>query len=61
MMACGNIIKEDQEFGTVESQKSPLLLFPVVCPLFASMAMVIFSKNNKNTEKKSMGKLFARR
>ena len=25
MMACGNIIKEDQDFGTVESQKSPLL------------------------------------
>ena len=24
-MACGNIIKEDQDFGTVESQKSPLL------------------------------------
>ena len=38
MMACGNIIKEDQEFGNVESQKSPLLLFLVVCPLFASVA-----------------------
>ena len=25
MMACWNIIKEDQDFGTVESQKSPLL------------------------------------
>ena len=25
MMACGNIIKEDQDFGAVESRKSPLL------------------------------------
>ena len=36
--ACGNIIKEYQEFGNVESQKSPLLLFLVVCPLFVSVA-----------------------
>ena len=31
MMACGNIIKEDQDFGTVESRKSPLLPLPISC------------------------------
>ena len=31
MMACGNIIKEDQDFGTVESLKSPLLPLPISC------------------------------
>ena len=27
MMACGNIIKEDQDFGAVESQKKPATPF----------------------------------
>ena len=46
MMAFGNIINEGQDFGTEESQKSPLLLFPVVCPLFASVA----AKKNLKSE-----------
>ena len=29
MMACENIIKEDQDFRTVESHKSPLLPLPI--------------------------------
>ena len=31
MMACRNIIKEDQEFVTVESQKRPPLPLPISC------------------------------
>ena len=31
MMACGNIMKEDQDFGTSESRKSPLLPLPISC------------------------------
>ena len=29
MMACENIIKEDQDFRTVKSHKSPLLPLPI--------------------------------
>ena len=39
MMALGNIIKEDQDFGTVKSQKSPLLPLAISYRiLFASVA-----------------------
>ena len=31
MMARGNIVKEDQDFGTVESQKSLLLPLGITC------------------------------
>ena len=40
MMACGNIIKEDQDFGTVEWQKRPLLPLAISysMPFTASVA-----------------------
>ena len=39
IMACRNIIKEDQDFGTVESRKSPLLPLPISCRIpIASVA-----------------------
>ena len=71
MMACGNIMKEDQDFSTLESRKSPLLPLPISCrmPFICASscqkktfnkAIVTFSTNKKNTEKK-MKKLFARK
>ena len=54
MMACGNIIKGDQDFGTVKSHGSwycgiaekarySLWLFPIVCPL----SLLVAAKNLK--------------
>ena len=33
MMACGNIIKKDDDFGAVESQKRPLLPLAISYPM----------------------------
>ena len=72
MMACGNIIKEDQDFGTLESRKSPLLPLPIsyhmpfICVSSFpkkkfNKAIVIFSTNKKNTEKKSGKKIVCKK
>ena len=41
MMACGNIIKEDQDFGILwnrmKARYSLCLFSPIVCPLFGSV------------------------
>ena len=72
MMACGNIINEDKDFGTLESRNIPLLPLPIfyrmpfVCVSSCqkkkfNKAMIIFSTNKKNTEKKKWKKIVCKK